>query len=73
MNFPTPIPDSDSYSSALLGLLLSSDTTVCPAVRLSLHLEILNRVAATVSINFLLNSQGHTLFHLGAFDYSCAD
>ena len=35
INFPTRIPDSDSYSPALLDLFTSSDASICSAMALS--------------------------------------
>ena len=72
VNFPSWIPDSDSYSLAYLDFFLSSDTSICstmafPALGNSDH------VVVSVPINFPLNSQWNALFHHTAYDYSRAD
>ena len=72
VNFPTRIPDCDSYSPALLDLLLSSDASICstmafPPVGNSDH------VVVSVSIEFPSNSQRDAPFNRTAYDYSHAD
>ena len=71
VNFPTWIPDCDSHSAALLGLFLSSDTSIFstmafPPLGNSDH-------AVSVSIDFPVNSKQDALFHYVDHDYSCAD
>ena len=72
VNFPTPILDCDSHSTALLNLFVSSDaiissTMVFPPLGNSDH------VVVSVSIDFATNSQRGAPFHCIAYDYSCAD
>ena len=72
VNFPTRIPDCDSYSPPLLDLFLSSDASTCstkafPPLRNSDH------VVVSVSIAFQINSKQDTPFHRVAYDYSRAD
>ena len=72
VNFPTPILDCDSHSTALLNLFVSSDaiissTMVFPPLGNSDH------VAVSVSIDFPTNSQQDAPFHRIAYDYSRAD
>ena len=69
VNFPTRIPDCDSYSSDLLDLFISSDasissTTAFPSLGNSDH------VIVSVSIDFPPNSQRNAPFHRIAYDYS---
>ena len=72
VNFPTWIPDCDSYRSALLDLFISSDTTICST--LPFHsFRNSDQVVVSVSINFLINSKQNALFHHIAYDYSHAD
>ena len=71
VNFPTWIPDFNSYSPALLDSFLSSYTTICstmafPPLGNSDHV-------VSVSIDFPSNSQWDALFHCIAYDYSQAD
>ena len=63
---------TDSHSSALLNLFLSSDanifsTTAFPPLGNSYHVVI------SVSLDFPLNSQRNGLFHCIAYDYSRAE
>ena len=72
VNFPTPIPDCDSHSPALLDLFISSDASIYstmafPPSRNSDH------VVVSVSIDFPINSKQDTPFHRVTYDYSCAD
>ena len=60
VNFPTPIPDCDSQSPALLNLFLFSDVNICstmafPPLRNSY-------VVDSVSIDFPSNSKQDALF-----------
>ena len=71
VNFPTRIPDYDSYSPAHLDLFLSSDVSICsimafPASGNPDHV-------VSVSIYFSSNSQQDAGFHRIAHGYSCAD
>ena len=72
VNFPTQIPDCDSYSPALLDFFLSSDASICSAMAFPL-LENSDHFVASVSINFASNSQWDALFYHIAYDYSGAD
>ena len=72
VNFPSRIPDSDSYSLALLDLFLSSDTSICSTMAFP-ALGNSNHVVVSVPINFPLNSQWNAPFHHTAYDYSRAD
>ena len=72
VNFPTQIPDCDSHSPALLDLFISSDTSICFTMAF-LPPRNSDRVAVSVSIDFLSNSQWDARFHCIAYDYSCAD
>ena len=49
VNFPTWIPDSDSYSRALLDLFLSSDASILSAMAIYI-LENSDHVAVSVSV-----------------------
>ena len=51
VNFPTPIPDCDSHSPALLDLLLSSDASICSTMAFP-PLGNSKHVVVTVSIDF---------------------
>ena len=70
VNFPTRIPDCDSHSSALLGLFLSSDASIC-STKAFPPLQNSDHVVVSVSIDFPSYSQQDALFHRIA--YSCAD
>ena len=70
VNFPTWIADYDS--PALLDLFLSWDPSICPKMAFS-PLRNSDHVAVSVSNDFSLNSEGDTLFHCVAYDYSRAD
>ena len=72
VNFPTRIPDCDSYSLAFLDLFLSSDTSSCSAMAFP-PLGNSDRVLVSVSIDFPINSKQDTPFHRMAYDYSRAD
>ena len=56
VNFPTWIPDCHCHSSALLGLFISFDASICFTVVL-LPLGNFDHVTVTVSIDFPSNSQ----------------
>ena len=72
VSFPTRIPDRHSHSPALLDLFLSSDTSICCTMALP-PFGNSDHVVASVSIDFLTNSQPGAPFHRIACDYSRAD
>ena len=72
INFPTQIPDSDSHSSALLDLFISSDASICSTMTFP-PLGNSDHGVVSVSIDFPSNSQLDALFHCIAYDYSCTD
>ena len=72
VNFPTRIHDCDSQRSALIDLFISSDTTIYSTMAFP-PLGNSDYVVASVSINFLSNSQRDALFHCIVYDYPCAD
>ena len=72
VNFPTQFPDCDSYSPALLNLLLSSDASICSTMAFP-PLGNSDRVVVSVSTDFPINSKHDTLFHCVVYDYSRAD
>ena len=67
-NFPTWIPDYDSYSPALLDLFLSSDASIC-FTKVFLSLGNSDHVVFLVSIDFPSNLKWDALFHHIAFSY----
>ena len=56
VNFPTWIPDCDSYSPALLDLFLSSDTSICSTMAFP-PLGNSDHVVVSVSNDFPSNSK----------------
>ena len=72
VNFPTRIPDCDSYSPALLDFFLSSDASICSTMAFP-PLGNSDHVVVSVPIDFPSNSQRHAPFHRIAYDYSRAD
>ena len=72
VNFPTPIPDCDSHSPALLDFFLSSDGSICSTMAFP-TLGNSDHVVVSVSIDFPINSKQDTPFHRVAYDYSGAD
>ena len=72
VNIPTQILDSDSHSSALMDLFISSDVGICSAMVFP-PLRNSDDVVVSVSIYFPSNSQQDNLFHLTAYDCSRAD
>ena len=72
VNFPTQIPDFDSYSPALLDLFISSDTSICSTMAFP-PLENSDHLAASVSIDSPSNSQQNVPHHCKAYDYFQAD
>ena len=71
-NFPTRIPDCDSYSPTFLALFLSPDIIICCTMAFP-PLGNSDHVFLSVSIDFLSYSQWDLLFHCIAYGYSCAD
>ena len=72
VNFPTQIPDCDSYSPALLDFFLSSDASICSTMAFP-SLCNFDHVVVSVFIDFPINSKQDALFHCITYDYSCAD
>ena len=72
LNFPTRIPDSDSYSPALSDLLLSSDGSTCSTMAFP-PLGNSDHVVVSVSIDFPSYSQLYASFHCITYDHSRAD
>ena len=72
VNFPTWIPDCDSYRSALLDLFISSDASIFSTMAFP-PLRNYDHVNVSVSIDFLSNSKWDLLFHRIACNCSCAD
>ena len=72
VNFATLISDCDSHSPALLGLFISSDTSICSTMPFP-PLGNSDHVVVSVSIDFLINSKRDTIFHCIAYDYSHGD
>ena len=56
VNFPTRIPDCDSCSPVLLGLLISSDASICSTMAFP-PFGNSDHVAVSVSTDFPSNSQ----------------
>ena len=56
VNFPSRIPDFDSYSSALLDLFLYSDASICSTMAYP-PLRNFDHVVILVSIDFPINSK----------------
>ena len=69
VNFPTRIPDCDSYSPAFLDLFLSSDASISSAMAFP-PLGNSDHVVVTFTIDFLSNSERDAPFHHIAYDYS---
>ena len=72
VNFPTRIPDCDSYSPALLDLFISSDVNFDSTMAFP-PLGNFDHVVISVSNDFLSSSQQDAQFYCIAYDYSCAD
>ena len=72
VNFPTRIPDCDSYSPTILDFFLSFDASICSTIAFP-PLGNSDHVAVSLSIDFPTNSQQDAPFHHIAYDYSCAD
>ena len=72
VNFPTRIPDCDSYSPALLDFFISSGANICSTVAFP-PLGNFDQVDVSVSIGFLSNSKRDVPFDRTAYGYSHAD
>ena len=72
INFPTWIPDCNSYSPPLLDLFISSDTSICSTMAFP-PLGNSDHVVVSVSIDFPINSKQDAPFYCVAYDYSRAD
>ena len=71
VNFPTHIPDCDSYSPALLDLFLPSNTSIC-STKVFPPLGNSDHVVVSVSIDFPSNSKrANAPFH--CIEYSRAN
>ena len=66
VNFPTWIPDCDSYSPALLDVFLSSDASICSAMDFPPSGNS-DHVVVSISIDFPTNSQRDAPFHFIAY------
>ena len=72
VNFPTQIPDCDSYNPAILYFFLSSDPSICSTIAFPL-LRDSDYVVVFVSIDFQSNSKRDAQFHRISYEYSHAD
>ena len=72
VNFPTWIPDCDSYNHALLDFFLSSDASIC-STKAFPPLGNSDHVVVSVTFELPSNSEWDTSFHRIAYDYSRAD
>ena len=72
VNFPTQIPDCDSYSPALQDLFISFDASICSTVTFP-PVGNSDHVIVSVSIDFPSHSQWDAPFYGIAYDYSHAD
>ena len=72
INFPTPIPDCDSHSPAILDLFLTSHASIF-SIMVFPPLGNSDHVVVSVPIDFPSNSQWDAVFHRIAYDYSHAD
>ena len=72
VNFPTGMPNEDSYSPALSDFFLSSDASICSTMAFP-PLGNSDHVVVSVSIDFPMNSKQDTPFHRVAYDYFRAD
>ena len=66
VNFPTRIPDCNTYSPALLDLFISSDTLICSTMAFLL-LGNSDHVVVSVSIDFPSSSLQDALFYCKAY------
>ena len=67
VNFPTRIPDCDSYIPAILDLFISSDASICSTMAFP-PFGNSNHVVVSVSIDFLINSKRDAPIHRVAYD-----
>ena len=67
-NFPTWIPDCDSYSPALLDSFHSSDASICSIMTFT-PLGNSDHAVVSVSVDFPINSKWEALFHCIAYNY----
>ena len=72
VNFPTRIPDCDSYSPAFLDLFISSDASICSTMAFP-PFGNSNHVVVSVSIDFPINSKQDVPFHCMTYDYPHAN
>ena len=72
VNFPTCISDSDSNSSLLLYLFLSSDTSIC-STKAFFPFDHSDHVVVSISTDLLSNWKQDALFYGIVYDYSCGD
>ena len=72
VNFPTQIPDCDTHSPALLGLILSSDASICSTMAFA-PVGSFDHVVVSVSIDVPPNWEQDVLFYRIAYDCSHAD
>ena len=72
VNFPTRIPDCDSYSPALLDIFISSDASIWCTMAFP-PLGKSDHVAVSVSTDFSTTSKQDAPFHRIAYDYCRAD
>ena len=72
VNFPTKIPDCDSYSPALIDLFISSDARISSTMAFPPSGNS-DHVVVSASIDFPINSKRDALFHCLAYDYSHVD
>ena len=70
--FPSPVPDCDCHSPALLDLFISSDASISSTITFP-ALGNSDHVVVSVSIDFPINSKRHAMFHCIAYDYSHGD
>ena len=72
VNFPTRIPDCDSYTAALSYLFISSNSSICSTMVFH-PLGTFDHVGVSISIYFPINSKQDAPFHRVAYDYSRVD
>ena len=72
VNFPTQIPNCNSYNPALLDLFISSDASICSTMTFP-PLGNSDHIVLSVLIDVPINSKHDAPFHRMAYDYFCAD
>ena len=72
LNFPTHIPNCDSYGPSCLDLSLSSDISICSTVTFP-PLGNSDHIVVSVSIDFPINSKQDVPIHRTTFDYPRAN